>query len=102
MLFAVSLDRRLYLLDERARRAVKAFREGMQGDIAHRPGIGDMQPLKEVTLRNMVDPGDVGDRHPGANAAHIPGERQMATLLEALNCLHGLHSAENRQAQRET
>ena len=102
VLFAVSLDRRLYLVDERVRRTVKALREGKQGDIAHRPGIGDMQPLKEVTFRNMVDPGDVGDRHPGANAAHIPGERHMTALLEALNCLYGLHSAENRQAQRET
>jgi hypothetical protein len=26
----------------------------------------------------------------------------MTTLLEALNCLYGLHGAENRQAQRET
>ena len=50
----------------------------------------------------MVDPGDVGDRHPGANAAHIPGEGHMTTLLEALNCPHGLQGAENRQAQRET
>jgi len=102
VLFAVSLDRHLYLVDERVRRAVKALREGKQGDMAHRSGIGDMQPLKEVTFRNMVDPGDVGDRHPGANAAHIPGEGHMTTLLETLNCLHGLQGAENRQAHRET
>ena len=102
MLFAVSLDRRLYLVDERVRRAVKALREGKQGDMAHRTGIGDVQLLKEVTFRNMVNPGDVGDRHPGANAAHIPGEGHMTTLLEALNSLHGLQGAENRQAQRET
>ena len=102
MLFAVSLDRRLYLVDECVRRAVKALREGKQGDMAHRSRIGDMQPLKEVTFRNMVDLGDVGDRHPGANAAHIPGEGHMTTLLEALNCLHGLQGAKNRQAQRET
>ena len=102
VLFAVSLDRHLYLVDERVRRAVKALREVKQGNMAHRSGIGDMQPLKEVTFRNMVDPGDVGDRHPGANAAHIPGEGHMTTLLEALNCLHGLQGAENCQAQRET
>ena len=102
VLFAVSLDRRLYLVDERVRRAVKALREGKQGDMAHRTGIGDVQLLKEVTFRNMVNPGDVGDRHPGANAAHIPGEGHMTTLLETLNCLHGLQGAENRQAHRET
>ena len=102
VLFAVSLDRRLYLLDQSVRRAVKASGEGLQGDMTHRIGIRDMQRLKEVTFRNMVDPGDVGDRHPGANAAHIPGERHMTTLLEALNCLHGLYGAENRQPQRET
>ena len=42
VLFAVSLDRRLYLVDECVRRAVKALREGKQGDMAHRSGIGDM------------------------------------------------------------
>ena len=102
VLFAVSLDRGLYLVDERVRRAVKAPGKGLQGDMAHRLWIGDMQRLKDVTFRNMADPGDVGDCHPGANGPHIPGERHMTTLLEALNCLHGLYGAENRQAQCET
>ena len=102
VLFAVRLNRRLYLGDERVRRAVQAPCEGMQGDMAHQAGIGDMQPLQKVTFRNMVDSGDVGDRHPGANAAHISAERRLTTLLEALHALHRLHDAENRQAQRKT
>lgn len=102
VVLAIRQDRRLYLLDEGVWRAVQARREGTKGDVADRRGVGDADRLQQVTLRHMVDPGDVVGRHPGADGAHIPAERHLATLLQTMDRLHGLRREEDRHAQRET
>src|SRR5487761_2198776 len=49
----------------------------------------------------MVESGNVGDRHPGADCAHIATERQSAVLPEARDSLSDLDRGEDRKTQRK-
>src|SRR5487761_2667992 len=49
----------------------------------------------------MVESGNVGDRHPGADCAHVATERQSAVLPEARDSLSDLDRGEDRKTQRK-
>ena len=92
----------LHIVNEPVCRAMIALGESLQGSAAHRLRIGDMQLLVQVLFWHVVDMRNKGERHPGTDSAHVPGERQVMILLETLKGLDGLDCAEDRNPQRYT
>ena len=66
----------------------------VQGGVVQRVGIGNLQGLIQVTLRNMVYMGDVGNGHPGTNGSHITCSYERVLLLKLLVGLEGCDCTE--------
>lgn len=63
--------------------------------MARRLGIGDAQGLIQITLRNLVRMGYIGNGHPGPNGPHITCRYKCVLLLILLESLDGFNCKES-------